>query len=188
MSDVPTVVCTGHLYAGRGVELFVELARRFPHLNFLWVGGQPEDVEGWRKRLLSEGLSNLTLTGFVENSQLPRYQAAADVLLMPYERVIAGSGGGNSAAYCSPMKMFEYMACGRAIISSDLPVIREVLNDHNAVLCPPEDLAGWVQALRLLFDNPAVRENLARQAFEDVQGYTWIERQRKAMEGFGGSS
>jgi len=188
MSDVPTVVCTGHLYAGRGVELFVELARRFPHLNFLWVGGQPEDVEGWRKRLLSEGLSNLTLTGFVENSQLPRYQAAADVLLMPYERVIAGSGGGNSAAYCSPMKMFEYMACGRAIISSDLPVIREVLNDHNAVLCPPEDIAGWVQALRLLLDNPAVRETLARQAFEDVQGYTWIERQRKTMEGLGGSS
>ena len=33
------------------------------------------------------------------------------------------------------MKMFEYMAAGRAIVSSDLPVIREVLNERNAVFC-----------------------------------------------------
>ena len=61
--------------------------------------------------------------------KLRLYQAACDILLMPYEKAIAGSSGGNSVDICSPMKMFEYMAAGRAIISSDLPVIHEMLDE-----------------------------------------------------------
>jgi glycosyltransferase involved in cell wall biosynthesis len=103
---------------------------------------------------------------------------------MPYERVIAGSSGGNSAAYCSPMKMFEYMACGRAIISSDLPVIGEVLNDRNAVLCPPEQADAWANALNGLLADATRRQALAHTALLDVQAYTWLERARQALEGF----
>ena len=85
------------------------------------------------------------MTGFIENSKLPLYQAACDILLMPYENAIAGSSGGNSVDICSPMKMFEYMAVGRAIISSDLPVIHEVLDNETAFFCPPEDSSAWVK-------------------------------------------
>ena len=184
LPEQPTAGYTGHLYAGRGLSLLVELARRFPQVHFLWVGGHPADVERWRGQLASADISNVTLTGFVENSRLPLYQAASDVLLMPYERVIAGSSGGNSAAYASPMKMFEYMACGRAIISSDLPVIDEVLNDHNAVLCPPEDAGAWVSALGGLLADKDRRQALARNALQDAQAYTWLERARKALQGF----
>ena len=184
LPEQPTAGYTGHLYAGRGVSLLVELARHFPQVRFLWVGGHPADVEHWRGQLASANLSNVTLTGFVENSRLPLYQAACDVLLMPYERLISGSGGGNSAAYCSPMKMFEYMACRRAIISSNLPVIGEVLNEHNAVLCPPEEAGAWVSALGRLLADPSRRQALARAAGQDAQAYTWLERERKTLEGF----
>jgi len=184
LPEQPTVGYTGHLYAGRGVSLLVELGRRFPQVHFLWVGGHPADVEHWRGQLASANIPNVTLTGFVENSRLPLYQAASDVLLMPYERVITGSSGGNSAAYCSPMKMFEYMACGRAIISSNLPVIGEVLNDRNAMLCPPEDPEAWVGALGGLLADEDRRQALAHTALQDAQAYTWLERARKALEGF----
>jgi glycosyltransferase involved in cell wall biosynthesis len=184
LPEQPTVGYTGHLYAGRGITLLVELARRFPQVHFLWVGGHPADVQHWCGRLASANITNVTLTGFVENSRLPLYQSAADVLLMPYERVITGSSGGNSAAYCSPMKMFEYMASGRAIISSDLPVISEVLNASNAVLCPPEEAEAWVSALAGLLADANRREALARCARQDAQAYTWLERARKAMDGF----
>ena len=184
LADNPTVGYTGHLYAGRGLNLLIELARRFREVQFVWVGGRPEEVTSWQSRLAADGITNITLTGFVENSILPRYQSACDVLLMPYERIIAGSSGGNSAAYCSPMKMFEYMACGRAIISSDLPVIHEVLNERNAVLCPPEEADAWATALQKLLDSPGQRQALARQALADVQQYSWIERARRALEGF----
>jgi glycosyltransferase involved in cell wall biosynthesis len=179
-----TVGYTGHFYAGRGMELMAELAHRLPGVQFLWVGGNPEDVETWRGRLTAQGITNVILTGFIENSRLPLYQAAADVLIMPYERVITGSGGGNSAAYCSPMKMFEYMACGRAIISSDLPVIGEILTASNAVRCPPENADAWIRAITDLLNAPARRAALAAQALADVQRYTWQARAQRAMEGF----
>jgi glycosyltransferase involved in cell wall biosynthesis len=184
LPEKPTVGYTGHFYAGRGMELMAELARRLPGVQFLWVGGNPQDVTAWRERLAGQSIANVVLTGFIENARLPLYQAAADILLMPYERVISGSGGGNSAAYCSPMKMFEYMACGRVIVASDLPVIGEVLTDDNAVRCPAEDTAAWVRAITDLFNAPTRRTALAQQALADVQRYTWQARAQRAMEGF----
>jgi glycosyltransferase involved in cell wall biosynthesis len=82
------------------------------------------------------------------------------------------------------MKMFDYMACGRAIISSDLPVIHEVLNAANAVFCPPEAPEPWAQALAALLADPARRLALGRQAAQDVTRYTWLARARRALEGF----
>jgi glycosyltransferase involved in cell wall biosynthesis len=164
--------------------LLTELARCFPRINFLWVGGRQEDVNIWRERLRAENIKNILLMGFVDNSRLPLYQAAADILLMPYERVISGSSGGNSSSYASPMKMFEYMASRRAIISSDLPVIREVLNPSNAVLCPPDEIAAWSDALGTLIYDEDKRLALAEQAWQDIQGYSWLERASKALQGF----
>ena len=175
---------TGHLYAGRGMGLLVELARRFPQVQFLWVGGRESDVEAWKGRLEQEQITNVILAGFVENQRLPLYQAAADILLMPYERVITGSSGGNSAEYCSPMKMFEYMACGRAVISSDLPVIREVMSEPYCILCPPEDVESWVRALEELIENPEKRLQLGLQARQEALAHTWLQRAQTALAGF----
>jgi glycosyltransferase involved in cell wall biosynthesis len=179
-----TVAYSGHLYPGRGISLMVELARRFPQINFLWVGGYSSDIRKWRDHLQAEGIENIILTGFIQNSQLPLFQSAADILIMPYEKVISGSSGGNSASYASPMKMFEYMASKRAIISSDLPVIREVLNPSNAMLCPPEVTLAWSQALDSLITDEGKRVSLAQQAWKDAQRYSWLERARNALADF----
>jgi glycosyltransferase involved in cell wall biosynthesis len=180
----PTVGYTGHLYPGRGMTLLLTLAERFPGVQFLWVGGRPRDVADWRARLAAQGLTNITLTGFVDNARLPLYQAAAEVLVMPYERSVSGSSGGNTADFCSPMKMFEYMACRRAILSSELPVLREVLSEQSAVFCPPDDTEAWAAALARLLADPHRRAALAAQAWQDVQPYTWVERAQRALEGF----
>jgi glycosyltransferase involved in cell wall biosynthesis len=186
LPEGPAVVYTGHFYSGRGMDLLLGLALHFPQVNFLWVGGTPADVERWQQRLAQARVQNVTLTGFVENRRLPLYQAAGDILLMPYEQAIAGSSGGNSAEICSPMKMFEYMAAGRAILSSDLPVIREVLNEHNAVFCPPGDAAAWQAALAALLAEPARGQMLGMQARLDAARYTWRAREEKAVKGFEG--
>jgi len=181
-----TAVYTGHLYAGRGIDLLAGLAGALPSINFLWVGGRPEDVAAWKEKLAGLGIHNVLLTGFIENRRLPLYQAAGDVLLMPYERAIAGSSGGNSAEICSPMKMFDYLACGRAILTSDLPVIHEVLNDANACFCPPEDLPAWTKAVADLLHDAHRRQLLAAQARSDSAQYAWQARALRALEGFSG--
>ena len=181
LPDRLTAVYTGHLYPGRGMALLVALAKAFPEANFLWVGGRPEDVEHWQAQLAEDRLTNVVLTGFIANSKLPLYQAAGDILLMPYEQQIEGSSGGNSAAICSPMKMFDYLAAGRAIIASDLPVLHEVLNSENAVFCPPEDIARWSQAFARLLSDAAYRDRLSLRAKQDAGRYTWRARAQKAI-------
>jgi glycosyltransferase involved in cell wall biosynthesis len=107
------------------------------------------------------------------------------VLLMPYARSIFGSSGSaDSAAVASPMKMFEYMAAERAIITSDLPVIREVLNETDAVFCPSDDVEAWKTELAGLLAYEPRRRMFGKQARLAVENYTWIARARKIMEGF----
>jgi len=184
LPDGLTAVYSGHFYAGRGADLLVGLAESFPQVNFLWVGGRLPDMAFWNARLLQRGIHNVTLTGFVENQSLPLYQAAGEILLMPYGKVIAGSSGGNSAEICSPMKMFDYLATGHAILASDLPVLREVLNPANAVFCPPEELPSWKAALEELIADPERRQSLGAQARQDAARYDWRERARRALEGY----
>jgi glycosyltransferase involved in cell wall biosynthesis len=174
---------SGHLYPGRGTTLLLEMAARLPEIAFLIVGGEPPDVFDLHERAKNQGLENVILTGFVPNADLPRYQAACDVLLMPYQQRVAASSGGDIARYLSPMKLFEYMACERAIISSDLPVLQEVLNQDNAILLPGEDVEAWAKALEDLRASPETRQKLARQARQDANLYTWENRAARILEG-----
>jgi len=184
LEDKLTAGFTGHIYPGRGADLLFELAKRMPDVNFLWVGGKPDDVNYWRRQLADVGASNVTMTGFVENSRLPLYQSAADVLLMPYGRSISASSGQDIAEVINPMKMFDYMAAGRAIISADLPVIHEVLNEGNAVFCEPGDVDAWESTLRELLSAEPRRLLLGAQARKDVERYTWLARAQRALERF----
>jgi glycosyltransferase involved in cell wall biosynthesis len=179
-----TVLCTGHLYEGRGTDLFLALAKKFPQSSFVWVGGKFADVKAWAARAAAQALTNLTFTGFVPNEHIPLYQSAADVLVMPYQRTVATSSGGNTAEICSPMKMFEYMAAGRPIITSDLPVLHEVLDETTAVFCPPDDVGAWEYALGGLLADGQRRQALGNRARQAVQRYSWIERGRRVLESF----
>ena len=179
-----TVGFTGHIYPGRGADLLFELAKKMKDINFLWVGGTPELVKFWRGKLSEAKLSNVTMTGFVNHEKIPRHQAASDVLLMPYSRSIEGSSGQDIAEVINPMKMFEYMASGRAIISADLPSIREVLNEKNAVFCEPGDtgkLEVWKLEIEALLADESRRRELGDQARKDVQRLTWVNREENIL-------
>ena len=184
LPDKMTVACTGHLYSGRGAELFLELAVDLPQYHFLWVGGRPNDVERWRNKLRESGLGNVTFAGFISNKILPRYQAAAEILLMPYRKDMGASSGQNPDKYFNPMKMFDYMAAGRPIITSNLPVIREILDEEKAVFCPPQDVAAWSKAITQLMKDSEKREILGQRAREEAAQYTWIERAKKGFQDF----
>ncbi|MBE9523658.1 MAG: glycosyltransferase family 4 protein [Chloroflexi bacterium] len=177
-----TVGYTGHLYAGRGIAQILKMAAQLPAMNFLLAGGNAADIERVDEQIKFDQLDNVMLLGFIPNAELPLYQAACDVLLMPYQKQVAASSGGDIAHYFSPMKLFEYLACGRAILSSDLPVLLEVLNPTNALLLPSDDIEAWVEALLLLHENPKQRDKLAAQAHHDAQQYSWQARAQKILE------
>jgi glycosyltransferase involved in cell wall biosynthesis len=182
LPDGLTVGFTGHIYPGRGADLLFALAKEMPLVNFLWVGGTPELVAHWRGELQHAQMTNVTMTGFVKHESIPLYQAAADILLMPYSRSIEASSGQDIAEVINPMKMFEYMAASRAIICADLPSIREVLNAGNAVLVEAGNFGKWKAEIESLLADDMRRQALSAQARKDVARLTWVKREELVME------
>ncbi len=179
-----TALYSGGFFPGRGIENLFELAKHFPMVHFVWVGGKPAQVENWQQKLIADDVNNVTLTAYVANSQLPLYQAGADVLLMPYKNKVAGNSGGDIAQVTSPMKLFEYLASGRAILTADLPVLHEVLNDDNALFYPPEESTMLVSQFARLMNDVPLRQRLAAQAKKDAAQYSWKQRMRSILEKF----
>jgi glycosyltransferase involved in cell wall biosynthesis len=176
-----TVGYTGHFYTGRGVEMILDMASHIPDVTFVLVGGDPMAVTSIQNKVNRQGLRNVYVTGFVPNVELPRYQAACEVLLMPYQRRVEASSGGDISQYLSPMKLFEYLACGRVILSSHLPVLNEILNGENAILLPPDDVDAWVEAIKGIRNDPVRRKSLAEQARTDSVRFSWESRAERIL-------
>ncbi len=177
MQAPPVVGYVGGLYPGRGVELILELARARPAVKFRLVGGGPADVTFWRERCSA---ANVEFLGFQPQTRLPALYETMDVVLMPYARtgVFSETRGTDTSRWASPMKMFEYMASGSPIISSDLPVLEEVLTDgHNAIIVRSGDVHAWVVAIDRLLGDDNLRARLASRASSDLaRQFTWDAR------------
>ncbi|HEY4240967.1 MAG TPA: glycosyltransferase family 4 protein [Kofleriaceae bacterium] len=174
----PRLGYIGNLYRGRGVELVVELAGRLPSCDVELVGGTERDLAYWRAQHVP---ANARFVGFVAPGELTARYATYDALLMPYPRSgigVASDGGVDTSRWCSPMKMFEYMAAGAPIVTSDLPVLGEILRDgENALVAPAGDAAAWERAIRRLLDEPQLASRLAHAARTQLEReHTWDAR------------
>lgn len=173
-----TQVCGyfGQLYAGRGIEVIEEMARARPDVLFLVYGGNEVDIEARRREAT---LSNLRFMGHVPHPTARAAMVAVDALLMPYQRQVSiGISAHDTARWMSPMKMFEYMAAGVPLVSSDLPVLREVLRDgHNGLLVPPDEPAAWVAAIDRLRADPQEAAAIGQRAHREyLDHYSWSRR------------
>ena len=173
----PWIVHAGHLYEGRGGEELVRALTQIPAARLLFAGGKSADVERVRAVAAAQGLADrVRFEGMVPNGRIPLYLWAADVLVMPYtsRTPIMGS--------ISPMKMFEYMAAQRPIVSTDFPTLREVLRDgENAVLVAPGNPPALAAGIRRVLGDPGLGEKISRQARREVDDFTWERRAEKIM-------
>ena len=169
----------GHLYPWKGVDVLLEALERIRGVSALIVGGH--EAEGDRARLESRAVRlgiahRVTFTGHVDPSRVAALLERATILVLPNPPSAA------STHFTSPLKLFEYMAAGRAIVASDLPAIREVLqDDKNALLVPAGDPAALARAIERLTADRDMAMRLARQALNDVADYTW-ERRASRLE------
>ena len=138
------------------------------------VGGPDEMAQAYCNEWVTLGLAegDFLYTGHIVPREVPLYLSAFDLCAMPFPDTA------HFANYMSPLKLFEYMAAGKAIIASDLPSIADVVAyDGNALLVPPEDVKALAKAIQRLREDPDMRQRLGDSARQKVMAhYTWTAR------------
>lgn len=166
----------GHLYKGRGIEIIEKLAIKNSDINFLIFGGNENQINVYKN---SNNNKNLYFIGFVDPAKVKIYMSAMDILIMPYQNNVSiGLKDINTSKWMSPMKLFEYMSVKVPIVSSDIPVLREILvSNENSIMVKPDDIKQWSEAIRQLFNNNSFASKLAAKSYKDfTNNYTWVKR------------
>lgn len=140
------------------LESFSRVIQEAPEARLLLVGDGPARTSVEQK-VRELGLErSVTLTGLVSQDQVPEALAAMDVAVVPYPKL-------PMELWFSPMKLFEYMAAGKAIVATRDGQIAQVINDGiNGILVEPGDTAGFARAIIRLIRSPAERRALGEQA------------------------
>jgi glycosyltransferase involved in cell wall biosynthesis len=172
----------GHLYPGRGIEVIQSLAKKHPEFVFVVYGGNDQEIEIFKN---NNKTSNLLFMGHLNQSAVYEKMSMMDILLMPYQKQVSiGVDSVDTSKWMSPMKMFEYMSASVPIISSDLPVLREVLvHNENCILVQPDDIEAWSNALKNIFSSDFLYKKLSENSYNEyLNEYTWSNRSRKILD------
>ncbi len=136
-----------------------------PRLDLVVVGDGPARAALERQAAALGIADRVRFTGLAPHQDVPRLVAGFDIALQP-----------RAVAYASPLKIFDYMAAGRAIVAPDQPNIREILtNGETALLFDPACAdALWQTVLRFAGD-AALRMRLGAAARLEIERrrYTW---------------
>jgi glycosyltransferase involved in cell wall biosynthesis len=147
----PVVLYSGNFEAYQGVEMLVDAARLVPEACFLFMGGEPAEIDVLRARAKSQGAAERCLfAGKRPPADLPAFLALADVLVSPRHQ------GQNT-----PFKVFTYLASGRPLVATRIPTHTQILDDGNAFLVAPTP-DGLAEGIRQVLGDPA--EGAARAA------------------------
>ena len=173
--DKKIALYTGHLFKWKGVDTLAQASQFLPkNLEVYFIGGTKRDVKKFK---LKNSKLDVKILGHRPHSEIPFWLKSADVLVLPNT-----AKEDISKYWTSPMKMLEYMASKRPIIASDLPSIREVLNENNSVLVQPDSPETLAQGIQEVLENPDLSDSISNQAFLDVQEFTWQRRAEKIVE------
>lgn len=163
----------------KGIVDILKAIRELSHGTFVAVGAYQEDLDRYGMEAQKLGVQGRVIyRGRESQKRLALYQRAADILLMPFP---------DKPHYrnaMSPVKMFEYMCSGRPIIATDLPTIREVLDDGTAYIVPPGDPSALAAAMREAIVDVDGAKRRAITARGRIAQYSWRSRAKRITDSF----
>ena len=176
-ASAPLVLYTGTFEAYQGLDLLFAAARhvltRRPETRFVLAGGRPDQIAAARTDAERAGLGEAVIfAGQRPAEEIPAFLDAADLLVSPR------SSGTNT-----PLKIYQYLRSGRAIVATRLLTHTQVLDDAVAILTPPT-AEGFAEGILSAIDDPAHARAVgerARQLAETKYSYeAYLARTRQA--------
>jgi len=169
------VLYQGGLYRRKGVYILAESTRYLSeNILTVFVGGPSKEFRRLKTQTLKS--KNILVLDYQLYSQMPYFLKAADVFVLPNSK-----RSEHSRFWTSPMKLFEYMACQRPIIASDLPAIREILDKETALFFEPDNPKDLAKKINMVLGNKELAEKISQRTWQNVQQYTWPKRAEKIL-------
>ena len=181
LGEGPVLGFVGGLRPWHGIESLPEVLARVsakhPGTKLVIAGDGPlrEPLE---RGLVERGLRDQAIfTGTLPHEEIPAVIRLFDVALAPYPAL-------DHAFYFSPLKLFEYMACGVAVVAANSGQIADVIRDgETGLLHAPGDLDALATACDRLLSTPKLRFALGQSAASHIRAhYTWTHNARHVTE------
>lgn len=148
-----------------------------PNIRFLMVGDggpmKPKLEEFIAEKALKD---RVVLSGHIPHHEVPQYISAMDILLAPYPKL--------DFFYYSPVKIYEYLACGKPVVTTRIGQISEVIADgKNGFLCEPDDVNLMQQRIVELVRNPSLRSSIGESAYQAiVERHSWEMKAKRLSD------
>jgi glycosyltransferase involved in cell wall biosynthesis len=172
-AEISYVCFVGNLAPWQGVEYLVKAApsilSRFPKCRFLIVG---DGIMKNELLKLSRELGvedRFIFTGVVAYDRVPLYINASDVCAAPF--IFAR----NAKIGLSPLKLYEYMACGKPVVASDIDGVSDALEaSDGGISVLHENPEALAEAILKLLENPELRTKMGSKGLSYVtENYSW---------------
>lgn len=142
----------GSIAYSKGINTLIKLSKIDQENDYYIFGGKKEELQKFKNRNSNK---NLFFREHISYNLLPKIMMTMDILTIPYTRTVNSAGGVDDIShYTSPLKLFDYMAVGKIIISSNLKVLREVIGHRNAYFINNfENIFEWKRKIEIAKNN-----------------------------------
>jgi glycosyltransferase involved in cell wall biosynthesis len=160
-------VYTGSLAKDRGLEILSEVTLSFKNVAFFIAGGNNSEKAYWSELLPND---NIMVYNRLTTDEVKYVQSQSDFLL--------GIWGGSipTMEYCSPLKLFEYMAWGKPVILSDFQVFHEVVDEESVYFFEKESVESFIESFSKVINERMDFEDKRNALLKSASYFTWDKR------------
>ncbi|MEM2929174.1 MAG: glycosyltransferase family 4 protein [Nitrososphaerota archaeon] len=172
--NVILVLFVGNLAPWQGVDTLIEtgflILNKIPNIKFLIIGEGNLKNKLFNKVMKSKYKDNYIFTGMVNHNEIPLFINSSDICVAPFIKKR------NYKTGLSPLKIFEYLACSKPVITSKIEGLEFIEQYGAGILIEPENKEDLYGALIKLIENPKLRKEMGEKGQKLIRelNYDWL--------------
>jgi glycosyltransferase involved in cell wall biosynthesis len=178
IKKISKFIYTGSFTKGKGTDTIIKIAKLLPNKKFYLYGNK-------KKFVFNDLPNNVKIYNYVKYKYIPKILDNADSVLMPYKQKVFYNEylKDDIGKFHSPLKMFEYLASGKLLISSNQKVLKEILKDKiNCLIVKKNSTNEWLKCIKYAEKNLEEINKITKYAYQESKKYSWDKRIKNIIE------